>query len=204
MPEVGELVVGAYLQLVRNCRFVLYNQRPEGGGIEGLGELDVVGIADDAVYVCEVTTHILGMDVPSARRIAKKFQRQKKYASGHFKDHEKVFEIWSPVIASGPLAILRALPGLRIVCNEDYARRIAVLQNRARTMSSQTGNDAFRLMQILARLRDKPRCSCGHDIDVHGARGCSIRIAEDFSGSGKGILCQCSQRPEGLLRGLKD
>ena len=58
--EMGELVVGAYLKLCLHCAFVDYNVRPPGGGLEGLGELDVVGLDPDSgcAFLCEVTTHI--------------------------------------------------------------------------------------------------------------------------------------------------
>ena len=61
--DVGEYLVGAYLKLIRGCDFVDYNVRPPGGGMEGLKELDVVGIHFESrtAYLCEVTTHIRGL-----------------------------------------------------------------------------------------------------------------------------------------------
>jgi hypothetical protein len=41
--EMGEYLVGAYLKLVLGCGVVDYNARPPGGGLQGLGELDVIG-----------------------------------------------------------------------------------------------------------------------------------------------------------------
>jgi hypothetical protein len=43
-PEIGELVVGAWLQEIAACDFVVYNVRPPEKGLEGLGELDAVGL----------------------------------------------------------------------------------------------------------------------------------------------------------------
>ncbi|BBB97672.1 hypothetical protein M2192_008774 [Bradyrhizobium elkanii USDA 61] len=44
MPtEMGEYLVGAYLKLVLGCSVVDYNARPQGGGLQALGELDVIG-----------------------------------------------------------------------------------------------------------------------------------------------------------------
>ena len=83
MPtEIGEFFVGAYLKEVENCSFVDYNVRPPGGGVKGLGELDVVGLRfeDSSVHLCEVATHLGGLEYgrgyeDSAERIARKFSR---------------------------------------------------------------------------------------------------------------------------------
>ena len=66
MPtEIGEYLVGAYLKLVLECSVVDYNARPAGGGIQGLGELDVIGFdfVKRKVYLCEVTTHLDGLHI---------------------------------------------------------------------------------------------------------------------------------------------
>jgi len=57
LTDVGEYIVGAYLQVEEGCDFVDYNIRPPGGGLEGLGELDVVGLnfKTKTAYVCEVS-----------------------------------------------------------------------------------------------------------------------------------------------------
>ena len=45
MPtEMGEYLVGAYLKIIKECDFVDYNVRQPGGGLEGLNELDVIGL----------------------------------------------------------------------------------------------------------------------------------------------------------------
>jgi hypothetical protein len=63
LTDVGEYLVGAYLQLHEECDVVDYNVRPPGGGLEGLEELDVVrfNFKTDSVFICEVTTHIRGL-----------------------------------------------------------------------------------------------------------------------------------------------
>ncbi|MBA3778836.1 MAG: hypothetical protein H0X16_05995 [Chloroflexi bacterium] len=72
MPDIGELVVGAWLTEVKRFDFVVYNQRPGRDlpdniapiGSEGvsarLGELDVIGFqtADRTSYLAECTTHL--------------------------------------------------------------------------------------------------------------------------------------------------
>ena len=42
--EMGEYIGGAYLKIIKKCDFVDYNVRPPTGGLEGLQELDVVGL----------------------------------------------------------------------------------------------------------------------------------------------------------------
>ncbi|MGB5215711.1 MAG: hypothetical protein WBN88_18965 [Anderseniella sp.] len=37
--EMGEYLVGAYLQLEQQCDVVSFNVRPPGGGLKGLQEL---------------------------------------------------------------------------------------------------------------------------------------------------------------------
>jgi Holliday junction resolvase-like predicted endonuclease len=192
MYEMGELLVGAYLKLRRGCNFVLYNQRPEGGGMEGLGELDVVGISEKTVYLCEVTTHTIGMDTISANRIAAKYARQKAFAERHFKGQKTVFEVWSPVVPSGIVTQLAQLEGLSLVANAEYSKRVWELAELARTYTATTGNDAFRLLQILTHLREyPPRCECTHPYAEHDKRGCTVALQADFSPQEMKQKCQC-------------
>ena len=62
ITDVGEYIVGAYLKLILKCDIIDYNIRPPGGGLEGLHELDVLGLnfKKRTAYLCEVTTHIRG------------------------------------------------------------------------------------------------------------------------------------------------
>lgn len=192
MYEMGELLVGAYLKLRRGCSFVLYNQRPEGGGMEGLGELDVVGISEKTVYLCEVTTHILSMDQTAAGRIEAKFARQKAFAERHFKGQTTVFEVWSPVVPSGIVNRLSAVKGLTLVANEVYSARVWELAELAREYTAQTGNDAFRLLQILTHLREyPPRCACGHRMSEHARDGCRTALPAEYSPTQHRLRCKC-------------
>ena len=86
VTDVGEYLVGAYLQLINKCDFVQYNVRPPHGGLEGLGELDVVGLNFEkkAAFLCEVTTHICGLQygtyAKTIQKVKEKHERQKAYA----------------------------------------------------------------------------------------------------------------------------
>lgn len=85
MPtEIGEYVVGVCLRIIEECDVIDYNARPPGGGLEGLGELDVIGfnLKTQTVYLCEVTTHLDGLLIgqnaeTTVETIRKKYKHQK-------------------------------------------------------------------------------------------------------------------------------
>lgn len=86
LTDIGEYIVGAYLRLKLDCDVVDYNVRSPGGGLEGLEEMDVIGLnlKSHRAYLCEVTTHIRGPlytdNQTTVERIGKKHERQKRYA----------------------------------------------------------------------------------------------------------------------------
>lgn len=158
--DEGEYLVGAYLQLVEECDFVAYNVRPPGGGLEGLNEFDVVGLKFESktAYLCEVTTHIDGVryNQKTVERVRDKHKRQKDYAKKYLKDFENViFQFWSPVVPVGYLTEgLAQIQGLELIINGEYKAKVGQLQERAMAECTPTGNPAFRVLQILAHLRD--------------------------------------------------
>lgn len=162
--EIGEFVVGAYLKHVLKCDFVNYNVRPPGGGLEGLGELDVVGFrfSDRTAFVCEVTTHLGGLIYGSADTTAKKIRakclRQQQYAKKHLTAFKKFrFMLWSPIVGKSLLTkTLAGIPDLELVVNGDYSKRINELREIARKTKSDTGNPFFRTLQILEHMRHLP------------------------------------------------
>ena len=162
MPEMGEYVVGAYLKVIEKCDFVDYGVRSPDGGIKGLGELDVVGLrlADQTAFICEVTTHLGGLEYGSGyadtiAKIQQKFQRQKAYATeqlASFKKHQ--FMLWSPSVPEGFLTKgLEAIQGLDLVLNTAYTSAIDELRAEARRTIRDAGNPFFRSLQILEHLR---------------------------------------------------
>jgi len=159
--SIGEQLVGAYLTIVGSCYIVDYNVRPPGGGLEGLEELDVVGLdfATETAYLCEVTTHIRGLRYGSneetVARIAKKHRRQKQYADRYLRRFpHRTYMLWSPVVPEGYLTEhLRRIELLELVINEEYAKRVDELRAEARDRTNIEGNDVFRVLQILERLR---------------------------------------------------
>lgn len=160
--EIGEFVVGAYLKQVESCDVVDYNVRPPGGGVKGLGELDVVGLrfSDMTVFLCEVATHLQGLEYgkgydDSADRVRRKLVRQQQHAEEYLATFlSRHFMFWSPVVPRGRLlTALTAVDGLELVVNEDYAARVERLRELARRTLADTGNPFFRTLQLLERLR---------------------------------------------------
>ncbi len=162
MAEMGEYVVGAYLKVIERCDFVDYGARPPGGGLEGLDELDVVGLRfeDRTAFLCEVTTHLHGMGHArgyegSLERIRKKHEAQKHYADKCLKAFpRRRFMLWSPVVPRGCLTSeLERLEGLELVINEGYTERVNRLLEEAKKTPADIGNPFFRALQILQHLR---------------------------------------------------
>lgn len=162
LTDVGEYLVGAYLQLHEECDVVDYNVRPPVGGLEGLEELDVVGFnfKTDSVFMCEVTTHIRGLlyvnNRQTVERIAKKHQRQKEYARGYLKNVETIrHQFWSPVVPNGYITEnLASIKDLELVVYGEYKMRVDKLRESARRTTYDARNPVFRVLQILGHLRN--------------------------------------------------
>ncbi|MBA7677210.1 hypothetical protein ES703_85461 [subsurface metagenome] len=158
----GEYLVGAYLQLKEGCDFVTYNVRPPGGGLKGLNELDVVGLnfKSKTAYLCEVTTHIRGLlyknNQETVDRVRRKHKRQEDYAREYLKNFEnKIFQFWSPVVPVGYLTKhLAQIPDLELIINGEYKARVDRLLKLAKKCTHNACNPVFRVLQILAHLRD--------------------------------------------------
>ncbi|HAX61497.1 MAG TPA: hypothetical protein DCX95_02915 [Elusimicrobia bacterium] len=159
--DIGEYIVGAYLKIIKQCDFVNYNVRPPGGGLEGLNELDVVGLdfKNKIAYICEVTTHITGLLYKDHRttveRIKTKYERQKKYANKQLSNFpNRYFMFWSPVVPKGYITSkLKKINGLELVINEKYTQYIDELREKAKELTHDAGNPFFRMLQILEHLR---------------------------------------------------
>lgn len=161
LTDVGEYIVGAYLQLIEKCDFVDYNVRPPGGGLTGLGELDVVGLSfqKDTVFLCEVTTHIRGVlykdNKETVDRVRRKTERQRKFAQDHLKNFKKHrFMFWSPVVPVGYITKgLAEIKGLELVINGEYKHRVEELMELAKRTTHDAKNPFFRMLQIIGHMR---------------------------------------------------
>lgn len=160
--DVGESLVGAYLRYVRGCEFVLFNTFLPGEQ----GEIDVIGMKTKprAVYFAEVTTHLGGMtyggNAATIDKIGKKLQRAKAFADLRFSGYDHYYEIWSPRVAVGKMTTAfdemarQFSPGrLSFIINQTYGDRIQELIKVARSNEKATSDPAFRLLQVLARVR---------------------------------------------------
>ncbi|QDV50305.1 hypothetical protein [Gimesia fumaroli] len=162
LTDIGEFIVGAYLQLIVKCDFIDYNVRTPGGGQKGLNELDVIGFNFDTetAYLCEVTTHIGGLlyvnNQETISRIKKKHQHQKAYAKQHltkFAHHEFMF--WSPVVPVGYLTNhLEKMKTLDVIINGEYKKRVEELKTLAKNTTYDARNPFFRMLQIMEHMRD--------------------------------------------------
>lgn len=156
--ETGEYVVGACLKLLKLCDFVDYNVRRPGGGLAGLNEIDVVGLdfKSKTAYLCEVTTHLNGLShAPTTiEKIRKKYERLRDYAKDFLSDFpNRHFMFWSPIVRESMANELKRINGLELVINKDYTAYVRLLQELAEKGTHDTGNPAFRVLQILGHLR---------------------------------------------------
>lgn len=158
---MGEYLVGAYLKLILGCGVVDYNARPAGGGLAGLGELDVIGFdfANERAYLCEVTTHLDGLQIgkdaeSTIKKLTDKHARQREYAKTHL--HLPMFAVrfmyWAPRVRSGLMPALEAT-GFELFVNQAYTKAMEELRQKARSSTSDTNNPAFRVLQILEHMR---------------------------------------------------
>jgi hypothetical protein len=165
MPtEMGEYLVGAYLKVVLKCSVVDYNARPRGGGLEGLGELDVIGFdfADRKAYLCEVTTHLDGLLIGGSgqstiAKLKSKHLRQQEYVKRHLHlpDFAIRYMFWSPVVRRGLVQELEQT-GFELFINRTYSEAMEKLRDSARASTADANNPAFRVLQILEHLRRTP------------------------------------------------
>jgi hypothetical protein len=160
--DVGEYLVGAYLKIIELCDVVDYNARPPVPGLEGMGELDVIGLnfTNKTSFLCEVATHLGGLEYgkgydDSLLQVRKKHDRQRVYAQRYLSDFEHhQFMFWCPRVPKGKLTKgLSEIEGLELVINEEYTRRVKELCKMAEGPPKDYGNPVFRVLQILGHLR---------------------------------------------------
>jgi Holliday junction resolvase-like predicted endonuclease len=163
--DIGESLVGSYLRYVKGCEFVLFNTFLPGEQ----GEIDVIGIrlgTPRDIYFAEVTTHIEGMtyggNKKTVEKVRDKLVRAQRFAKEKFPYDQHYFEVWSPRVPVGAMtAEFAAMSAdfeargdhLRFVMNKTYGDALQALVKVAKTNSRATSDPAFRLLQVLARVR---------------------------------------------------
>jgi hypothetical protein len=157
---MGEYIVGAWLKLVIKCDVVDYNLKNQHEGQAGLNELNVLGIdfKNKSVYLCEVNTHLDGLQYKNTNaaieKIGNKFFSMRRYADqflSQFPNHHLMF--WAPLVGPGVESVLKELKGLELVINNDYTTIIRALQELAQKGTEDSGNPAFRVLQILGHMK---------------------------------------------------
>lgn len=158
--EIGEYLVGAYLQHFCECDVIQYNVRRPGGKRVGQNELDVVGLnlKDRKAYLCEVATHICGLlygrgNNQTIERIKLKMKVHRDFAADRLPDFKARFMFWSPVVMPGVLERLKLMDGVELWVNGKYRTAVESLQNIAKKQSHDMGNPFMRTLQILEHLR---------------------------------------------------
>jgi hypothetical protein len=77
-----------------------------------------------------------------------------KYANEYLSDypvHHLMF--WAPIVYPSVESVLRKLERLELVINSDYTSNIRALQELAQKRTEDTGNPAFRILQILGHMK---------------------------------------------------
>ncbi len=182
MPDIGELVVGAWLAQVEGYDFVVYNQRPGRDlpesiapkGLAGvsarLGELDVIGMHTPRrqSYLAECTTHLDGLlygggPDASVAKLTRKFTLSSAYADilEERTGLKPALALWSPKVPKGVVDRMADVANavrrpIELVANDDYARRIDQLVETASERTTGTGNDFYRTLQLLTHLSKSP------------------------------------------------
>ena len=175
--EIGEELAGAWLSICEGCDFVTYSQRHP----TGQGEIDVLALkmAEKRAYLCQVTTHLGGMlyageskqsapDKPgrsydgTVAKIRDKWNRDIHYVEECLDGFETELMLWTlkaseehvvkPLTALAAKLMKKHPVTISIIANAEYAGRIRQLEAKAKRTTKETGNSAFRVLQILARL----------------------------------------------------
>lgn len=182
MPDIGELVVGAWLTEVKGYDFVVYNQRPGRDlpeefapkGLAGvaarLGELDVIGLhtPNRVSYLAECTTHLGGLihgggKADALQKLKNKFAVSAAYAAvlQERTELEPTLAFWSPKVPKALIdrhAELEEATGrpVEMVVNDTYTARVNELIDAASRRMTVTGNDFYRTLQLLSHLSRSP------------------------------------------------
>lgn len=175
MASTGEQLTGAWLRMIAQCDFVQYNVPLRGRQ----GEIDVIGLdlATETAYICEVATHLRGLQYTkgarpdNVNRISKKFQSDVDYAREYLDDFQHRFMLWSPVVRV-PVADdtkynqMRDIRDIRrnlleshgvevdMVINEVYLKYVDQMRELAALETAASAFPAFRVMQIIEQTRE--------------------------------------------------
>lgn len=171
--DIGEEIVGAWLREVAECDFVQYNVPTR----KNQGEIDVVGLnlEQKKVYICEVATHIQGLQYTknsqpnNYEKLAQKFASDVIYGETYLKQFERHYMLWSPIVPHPKTMTTRHntfrdlarvqheiqqrySANIEMVINESYWEKVKALKNRASRETFVSQYPVFRLLQIFEVL----------------------------------------------------
>lgn len=101
--NIGEEIVAAYLQYVKQCEFIQQNLYTP----DVQGEIDVVGInlEEKELYVCEVAIHLTtglryvkDRQPNNVQKLTDKLSKDIEYGNKYFPDYKKHFMLWTPIV----------------------------------------------------------------------------------------------------------
>lgn len=85
-------------------------------------------------------------------KVRTKMASARAYADAIYPNADVTVEVWSPVVPSGLVSQLVGCGG-ELVVNQRFADCVQELLNQARASTKLSGDDAFRLLQLLTHLR---------------------------------------------------
>tara|TARA_B110000240_G_C13279013_1_gene359232 strand:- start:68 stop:625 length:558 start_codon:yes stop_codon:yes gene_type:complete len=176
MNNTGEEVCGEYLKHILKCDFVTYNTTNP----DIQGEIDVIGIKllEKEIYVCEVATHIQGLQYTNNNRpdnynrFYKKFEKNINYVNKHFQDYNVNHMLWSPIVRVSPNAKYNAYEELKrlqrdlqkkyklelkLIINQEYDSILKSLKEYASKQTAAFISPVMRIFQIESYLKKHVR-----------------------------------------------
>lgn len=169
--NIGEEIVYEYLHRIIGCDDVDDNVELRSNG----GEIDLIGIKGDTIFLCEVATHINGLRYThngnTRNNLVAKFERIKEFVSGkdspYYKKFKPRYMFFSPVVRISksekaknklPSDLLEAQKilkrekiNLEFYINEDFYAIIDELREIAKGIKSEIKTPVMRLLQIESR-----------------------------------------------------
>ncbi|MBI4878876.1 MAG: hypothetical protein HY812_04340 [Planctomycetes bacterium] len=170
--NVGEEMVGAYLQAVKGCEFVAYNVPTR----DIQGEIDVVGInmRTRTVHLCEVAVHletgllyVKGGQANNVPKLVAKFTKDVAYARRYFRGYKKVFMLWSPIVRGADprakhnqlrdvedvkRAVRKMRVSLEVIMNADFKKAMDEMKAVALKETKEMKSPVMRLFQLETKL----------------------------------------------------
>lgn len=169
--NIGEEIVYEYLHRIIGCDYINDNVEIRSNG----GEIDLIGIKGDTIFLCEVATHINGLRYThkgnTRNNLVAKFERIGEFVSSkgspYYKKFKPKYMFFSPIVRisksekaknklpSDLLEVQKILKNKKIdlefCINEDFYAIIDELRGIAKGIKSEIKTPVMRLLQIESR-----------------------------------------------------